>query len=164
MSLFSAAIRRDSFYLLRFPFLSHVQVIFLLFVFWNVYTDVLLSFYLFSYFYSVDACIVYIVSGRCNQSSSMFFYVIFSWMYQWIDAILNDSKSFPPPFLGTYSLSTSFLGWKALCIVMSLSWISMKRTAQVFITLMRFLQYSLVSSTFLVLLWYSFFFLSSPQV
>ena len=84
---------------------------------------------------------------------------------------------FPPPFLDTYSLSTSSLGCKALCIVMSflvlwsICWSSLinfkngslyltRGTAQLFIPLMIFLPYNLFSSSFLVLLRYlkKFFF------
>ena len=73
------------------------------------------------------------------------------------------------PFLDTYSLSTSFLGYKALYIVLSFlvlwsiclssSIVHFKNgpeyltpgITQVFIPLMRFLLYSLVSNSFLVL-------------
>ena len=80
----------------------------------------------------------------------------------------------PPFFLGTYSLSMSSLGCYALCMIISFlvlgsiclssSLVHFKKgpeyltmgTAQVFITLIRFLQHSFVSSSFLVLLRYSF--------
>ena len=88
----------------------------------------------------------------------------------------------PPSFLGTYSLSTSSLGCNALCMVISFlvfwsiclssSLVYLRKspeyltsgTAQVFIPLIRFLSESFVSSSFLVLLRYSFriwFFISS---
>ena len=80
----------------------------------------------------------------------------------------------PPSFLGTYSLSTSSLGCNALCMVVSflVLWsiclssslvhlrkgpaYLMRGTAQVFIPLIRFLPESFVSSSFLVILRYSF--------
>ena len=80
----------------------------------------------------------------------------------------------PPSFLGTYSLSTSSLGYNALCMVISflVLWsiclnsslvhlrkgpeYLMRGTAQVFIPLIRFLLESFVWSSFLVLLRYSF--------
>ena len=88
----------------------------------------------------------------------------------------------PPSFLDVYSLLTSSLRWKALCIVISFvvlwsiclssSLVHFKNcpeyltrvTAQVFILLMKFLPYSFVSSCFLVLLGYTFFFFQSPLV
>ena len=84
----------------------------------------------------------------------------------------------PPSFLGTYSLSTYSLGCNALCMVISfrvlwsicLSSLQVhfkddpeyltRETAQVFIPLIRFLLYSFISSSFLVLLKYSFFIFS----
>ena len=86
-------------------------------------------------------------------------------------------KSPLPPFLGTYSLSTSSLGCNALCMVISFlvlwsiclssSLVHLRKgpeyltrcTAQVFIPLIRFLQESFVSSSFVVLLRYSFWIL-----
>ena len=82
---------------------------------------------------------------------------------------------FPPFFPKTYNLSTSSLGCKALCMVISFlilwsiclssSLLYFKKgfeyltwgTALVFIPFIRFLLYSLLSSSFLVLLRYSFF-------
>ena len=87
MVLFCAAIKRDSVFLLRFPCLSSS------FLMWN-FTCLLLEismqlfFFLLSfsaYFCSVDACVVSIVSGHCNQSSSMLFYVVSS---HCIDALM----------------------------------------------------------------------------
>ena len=80
----------------------------------------------------------------------------------------------PPSLLETYSLSTSSLGCKALCIVISFlvlwsiclssSLVHLRKcleylrsnTAQVFVPLIRFLLLSFVLSSFLVLLRYSF--------
>ena len=78
-----------------------------------------------------------------------------------------------PSFLDAYSLSISSLGRKALCIVMSFHVLwsicgsclfnlkngpeyLTKGTVQLFIPFIRFLLYSLVSSSFLILLKYSF--------
>ena len=80
MVLFCAAFRRDSVSLLTFPFLSHVQVFS-----WKILFDCLLKcpYSCFSsYFCSVDACVVCIVSGHCNQSSSVFFNVLFKFWHQ----------------------------------------------------------------------------------
>ena len=90
---------------------------------------------------------------------------------------------FPPSFLDPFTLFTSFLGCKASYIIItflvfwSICWISSRvhfqnspeylprGKAQVFIPLMRFLEYSLVSSSSVISLKYSFlFFLSSPHV
>ena len=79
----------------------------------------------------------------------------------------------PPSFLDTYSLSRSSLRCNALCMVISflVLWsiylvhlrkgpeYLTKGTAQVFIPLIRFLLLSFVSSSFLVLLKYSFWIL-----
>ena len=74
MALFWAAIRGDSVSLLRFPFLSHIHVFLLL----KTSIDLFSFPFLFSgYFHSVDPCVVSIVSGGSDQSSSALFYVIF---------------------------------------------------------------------------------------
>ena len=127
-----------------------------------------------SYFRSVGLRVVSIVSGGCNQSSSAHFYVVFESLYRCINAIFNASKSSSPFFFDTYSLSTTSLWCKALCMVFSflvlwsICWSSSlvqfkngpkcltRRTAQVFILFIRFLPYSLVSSSFLILQRYSF--------
>ena len=93
-----------------------------------------------------------------------------------INAIFNASVFFLLLFLWHITLSPSFLGCKVLCIVMyflvlcSICWSSFlvhfkicpkyltRGTAQVFTPLTRFLLYSLVSSSFLVLQKYSFLF------
>ena len=84
------------------------------------------------------------------------------------------ASSLPPPFFNTYSLSMLSLRCKALYIISylflwSISWtyslVHFKSgpeyltmgTTQAFMPLMRFLLFSLVSSSFLVLLRYSFF-------
>ena len=122
-----------------------------------------------SYFCSVDLYVVCIVSGYCNLSFFSLFYVVFESSYWSIDAIFNASElSFSFFFLDTYSLSTSFLGCMAFCILLSflvlwsVCWSSSffhfkndsghltRRKAQVFIPLMRILLQILVSRSFLV--------------
>ena len=89
-----------------------------------------------------------------------------------------QASPLPPSFLDTYCQSTSSQGCNALCIIISflVLWsicLSSSRvylrkgpeyltrgTAQVFIPLMRFLLLSFVSSSFLVLLRYSFWIFS----
>ena len=64
-----------------------------------------LFFFLFlfsSYVCSVDACVVRIVFGICNHSSSAYFYVVFL-TYQCIDTVWL-ARPFPPSFHDTYSL------------------------------------------------------------
>ena len=129
---------------------------------------------------SVGPRVVSVCFGGCNQSASTILNVVLSCC---IDAstltlILASSH---PPFLGTYSLSTSPLGCNTLSMVISFlvlcsfcsSWVHFKNgpeyltrgTGQVFISLIRSLLYSFVSSNFLVLLKYSFSsFLSYPLV
>ena len=92
------------------------------------------------------------------------------------------ASPFPPHFLDRYGLSMSYLGCHILCMVISFlvlwpiylsSLVHFKNgfeyltrdTAQVSISLIRFLLHSFISSSFLVLLRYSFLiFLSSPLV
>ena len=124
--------------------------------------------FLFSgYFHSVDLCVVNIVSGGCNQSSSALFYAIFESLYRCVSTVFNDNKSSYSFF--SLHISASSLECKALCIVISFlvlwsiclsSLVHFKNgfeyltrgTAKVFIPFIRFLLYSLVSSSFLVLL------------
>ena len=127
-----------------------------------------------SYFRFVAPRVVRIVFGGCNQFSFALFSVVFESLYWCINAIFNAGKSSSPFFLDTYSLSTSFLRWKALYMVISflvLCFICLrsylvyftngpeyftKRTAQVFIPFIRFQLFSLLSSSFLVFLKFSF--------
>ena len=126
--------------------------------------------------HSIVYRIVGCVSDGCNQSSFMFFYVVFEPLYQCVTSML--ASPLPFSFLDTYSLSTLSLGYNALCIVISFivlwsiclssSLVHLRKgpenvtrgTAQIFIPLMRFLLESFVSSSFLVLLRYSFWILS----
>ena len=129
-----------------------------------------IPFFLFPFFFSgylcsVDACVVCIVPGGCNQSSTELFYVIFKLLYRCIDAMLNAGES-PSSFITTSSqvlkalwIVTNFLVILPICsgslvhFKNSLEYLT-KGTAQVFIPLMRFPLRNVVSSRFLVLLTY----------
>ena len=126
-----------------------------------------------SFCHSVIYRVVSVVSDGRNKSSFVFFYVV-------LDGCVKLSSMMaiplPPSFLGTYSRSTSSLGCNALCIVISflVLWsiflssslvhlrkgpeYLMRGTAQVFISLIRFLQESFVTSSFLILLRFLFAF------
>ena len=99
MALFCAVIRRDSVSLL---FLSHVQVL---------SCEMLFICRLLSF------CYLCILSVGRNQSSLVFFYVVFESLYRCVNAVFDAGKSSPPLFFGTYSLSTSSQGRNALCMV-----------------------------------------------
>ena len=135
--------------------------------------------FLFSiYFHPVDPCVIGIISGGCNQSSSAFFYVVFEYFINASTLSSMLESPLPPSFQDTYSQSTSSLGCNALCVVISflVLWSTclssslihfkncpeylMRGTAQVFIPFIRYLLHSLVPSSFLVLLRYSFLILS----
>ena len=122
-ALSCAAIRRDSICLLKFPFFSHVQVLLceMLFISRFKMSIELFSFpFLFpSYCHSVVHRVNSFVSDGCNESSIVFLYIVSS---RCIDASTLSSmlaSPLPPSFLETYSLSTSSLRCKALCIVIS---------------------------------------------
>ena len=175
MVLLCAAIRRDPVSLLRFPFLSYVQVFSYEISCLSLKMSIELLFFpfLFSgHFCSVDTYAACIVSAGCNQSSSMIFYVVFN------ASMLSRILASPLPlfFLSTHSQSTSSLGCKVLYLIImrfldlwSICWSSFlvyfkndpeyltRETAQVFIPLRRLLLCSLVSNSFLVLLRYSLF-------
>ena len=141
MVLFCAAIRKDSGSVLRLPFLSHIQA------------------------FSCEISLVCRLTYSYSCFPSHLFSGYFSSFYTCVFLLL---------FL-TF-LSTSSLGGKILCILMnflvlwSISWSSSllyfkngpeyltRGTTKVFIPSMRFLLFSFVSSSFLVLLTYSFFF------
>ena len=159
MELFCSVIRRDSVFLLRFPFLRHVRVFSheILLVCRLNYTN--------SYFFLViflllmlKMSVLFLVAVISLPPR---FFILCSSRY--IDAsTLSSTLASPlsPCFLDTYSLSTSSLGYKALCIVMgflilwsiyrNFSLVLFKNgpkyltkvTAQVFIPLMRSLQCS----------------------
>ena len=104
MALFCAAFRRDSFSLLRFPFLRHVQVFS-----WDMLliSDLKRSWSCFSshflfpiYCHSVGFSVVTIVSGGSNQSFPALFYAVFESLYRYVNDVFNDGKS-----------SSSLLSW-----------------------------------------------------
>ena len=72
------------------------------------------------YFCSIDPRVVYIVSGGCNQFSSTHFMKYSSRCIDASTLSLMLVSPLPSSFLDAYSLSTSSLGCKALCIVISL--------------------------------------------
>ena len=132
--------------------------------------------------HSVIYRVVSNVSDGRKQSSFVFFYVVFESLYGCVTQSSMLASPRPPSLLGTYSLSTSSLGCNALCMVISFlvlwsiclssSLVHLRKgllyltrgTAQVSIPLIRFLLESFVSSSFLVLLRYSFrilFFIST---
>ena len=73
-------------------------------------------FFLFScYFFYVDHRVVSIVFYGCFHSFFRNLYAVFESSYRCIKAIFNTSNHLPP-FHDTYSLSTSYLECKDLCI------------------------------------------------
>ena len=120
MSLFCAAIWRDSISLLRFPFLSHVQVFLCKLLLIRRLKHSLRCFSIhslfLSYCHSVGHRVISIISGGCNQSSFVFF---LESLYRCINAFFIAGKSLPHPYIDTYSLSTSSLGCNALYMVIS---------------------------------------------
>ena len=122
MASFCVAIRKDSLPLLRFPFLSHVQVFLcvLSLVCHLKYPYTCFSFHLFLVIFvmltltwSVLLLVAvislpphfFMESSSCSIDASM------------LSSIL--ASLLPPSFLYTYNLSTSFLGCNALCIIIS---------------------------------------------
>ena len=121
-----------------------------------------------SFCHSVIYCVVSIVSDGRNQSSFVFFYVVFESLYGYVNVVFEAVKSSSSLFFYTNSLSTSSLGCNVLCMVISFqvlwsiflssSLVHLRKgpkyltrdTAQVFIPLIRFLQESFVSCSFIV--------------
>ena len=121
--------------------------------------------------HSIAHRVIIIESDGSNHSPFMFLYIV---VFE--SSMLSSMLASPLPtsFLETYSLSMSSLGCSALCIIISfLVFLSIclsssvvhfrkgpryltSGAGQVFIPLIRFLQVSFVSSSFLVLLRYSF--------
>ena len=97
MVLFCAAIRRDSVSLLKFPFLSYVQILSceMLFISRLNCPMQLFSFpFLFPRFcHFVIYRVVSIVSDGRNQSSFVFFYVDFESLYGCVNAVFDAGKS-----------------------------------------------------------------------
>ena len=176
--LFCASIRRDSVSLLKFPFLSHVQVLLseMLLISclkhsWSCFPShfCFLVFVILLFIMSLVLFLMAVISPLSCFSSSYCMDV------STLSSML--ASPLPPSFLGTYRLSMSSLGCNALCMVISFlvlwsiclssSLVHLRKgpeyltrsTAQVFISLIRFMLWSFVSSIFLVLLRYSFWIL-----
>ena len=114
--------------------------------------------FLFSgYFHTVDPCVVSIVSGGYNQSSSTLFYVVFKLLYWCINTVFNAGKSSSSFFSwhfksvnvisGVWCMVISLFVFWFICLSSSLvhfkngpSYLT-RRAAQIFIPLIRFLLY-----------------------
>ena len=111
-----ATLRRDS-------VISHVQFLSceMSFVYRSKYPKTCFTsqFYFLAIFLSVDACVVCIDTGGCNQSSSTLVNVIFESLYWWLNVTSLMTSPLPASFLDIYSLSTLSLWCKALCKVIS---------------------------------------------
>ena len=96
MVLFCAVIRRDSLSLLNFPFLSYVEVFSweMLFISrlkrpWSCFS----SHFCFLVFVILLSIVCRIVSDGRNQSSVVFFYVVFESLYGCVNAVFDAGKS-----------------------------------------------------------------------
>ena len=171
MALFYAAIRRDSVSLLRFLFLSHVQVF---------SREILLDCHLKYPYRSLSSHFCFLaIFLRLRLELSVLFLVtaLFVWCARYcVDVSTLSSmlaSALLPSFHDTHILSMSSLGCKTLrmhchdffCSLVHLfKFFPFKNgskylttgTAHMFKPLMRFLLYSLFSNIFLVLLGYSF--------
>ena len=108
-ALYCAALRRYSFFLKRFPFLSHVHVFLfeMLLISRLKRTWSYLSSHFSSYCHFVGLHVISIVSVS-NQLFSVFFYVVFESLYRCVNAVFNAGKSFNS--LVPCCMSTSSLG------------------------------------------------------
>ena len=120
MVLSCAAIRRDSVSLLKFPFLSHVQVLSCEILFTsrlNCPIELFSFPFLFpSYCHSVVHRVLSFVSSDCNESSFVCLYIVFESFYRCVNAVFNAGKS-----------SSSLFSWNIVCQrrlwdVMSYAW------------------------------------------
>ena len=172
MTLFCVAIRRDSVFPIRFPICSHVQVFSCEFslVFRLKYPYFCFPSYSCFQADVVQLILVVFVLFLVNEISLS----LFCFLYSLRNVVSALSSVLISPltlfFLDTYKLSLSSLGCKTLCINMSFlvlwpicwsfSFIHFKYltrgTGKMFISLMRLLLWSLVSSSFLFLLRYTF--------
>ena len=123
MALICATIKRDSVFLLRFPFLNHIQVFS-----WEISLVYLLK-YPFSCFSSHFWFLVISVP-LMFVLSVLFLVTVISLLPQRIFMLSSNRRinvstliwmlvTSLPPFYGTCSLSTLFLVCKSLCIVIS---------------------------------------------
>ena len=113
MTLFYAPIRRDSVALLRFPFLSHVQIFSCKISFvchlkctYNSFSSH------FCFLVIVVVLILVFVSCSCNKPLFALFYVVFESSYRYIYAIFNDGVCvhFLLLFLTQYTCMLSWPG------------------------------------------------------
>ena len=118
MALFCATVRRDSVSLLRFPFLSHIQV------FFYEMSLVYRSKYSYSFF-SSHFCFLAIVVLLILVLFVLFLVAVISISLLFLCSLIEVSTlssmladPLPPSFLEPYTLFISALGCKALCIVM----------------------------------------------
>ena len=178
MALFCATIRRDSVSLFRIPFLSPVQVFsFEISLLCRLkYTKNCFSFH-FCFLVIIDLLILVLLVLFFDSLISHFWLFLCCLLssFRCIDVIYTLPATYlSPSFLDTYSLFSSTLRCKALCIVISflvlwsICWNSFlihfkndsvyftRGTTQVIIPLIKFLLYRLVLISFLVLFRYSF--------
>ena len=122
MAWLYATFKRDSVSLLRFPFHSLIKVfrceilaVCRLFMDWNTHTVVVFPFLFPSFRCCIDTFVV------CNDSGLSLFFLMESSNRRIVVWMLSSMlPSFLPHFfLDTYSLSTSSLRCKALCIFIS---------------------------------------------
>ena len=123
MALFFATIRRNSFYLSRFPIFTYgyissckISHISLLKRRYNCFSS---HFRFLVIFFAIDLRFFCIVSGGCNQSSSVSFFIVFKLLNRFIDVSFNASKFFSSFFFDTYNLSMLSLRCKALKNIIS---------------------------------------------
>ena len=163
---------KERFYFsLKVSFLSHVQDLSceMLFIsrlkrLWSCF---FLPFLFPSFCHFVIYRVVSIVSDVRNQSSIVFFYVVFESLYGCVNAVCLDKYRSAKVVFGMQCLVhgrwfSSSLFHFSICLSSSLVHVRKgpeyltRSTAQVFTPLIRFLWESFVSSSFLVLLRYSF--------
>ena len=95
MALFGAAIRRDSVSLLKFPFLSQIQILSREMLFMS---RLMLFFFLFFPRFCFLAIVILLsivssVSDGCNQSSFVFSYIVFKSLYRRVNAMFDAGES-----------------------------------------------------------------------
>ena len=171
--MFCASIRKDLVSLSKFPFQVFSRAIFLICRLKYPYSC-FSSYFCFLVFCCFSLCsyVASAATGCCNNPSLIFLIQSSS---RYIDASTQSTMRFPPSVLNIYNLSMSFLAIKALGMVNSflvLSSICLSsshidfnnafgyliiNTAQVLISLTRFLLRNLVLRNFLSLLRYSNF-------
>ena len=96
MVLFCTAIRRDSVSFIKFPFLSHVQVLSCEMSFDSRFKRPYSCFpsHVFpSYCHSIDLRVVSIVTGGCNQTSFVLFYIVLESLYRCVNTVFTAGKS-----------------------------------------------------------------------